>query len=130
MILSSFPNSSYRCHKGCAEKAPHSCGLPRELMNFFRQQLLNKTSPSASFDNIISSTEPYSARPGMRRGSTYDADTRESEEDFIIPELTKEPTKGVWGWGWLLTITRTGDLAALPFLSFPLSVSQIGRAHV
>ena len=87
--------SSYRCHKGCAVRAPHSCGLPPELMKFFRQQYLKKSSGS-SFD-APNPTEPYSTRPPITRGHTYDADTRETKEmkeEFIIPELSKEPTKG------------------------------------
>ena len=67
-------------------------------MNYFRQQLLVKTS-SSSFDNVSPSpSEPYSPRPPIQRGSTYDADTRENSSEFIIPELTKEPTKGVSPW--------------------------------
>ena len=62
-------------------------------MNFFRQQYLKK-GPSSSFDSP-SSSEPYARRPTITRGQTYDADTRETaEEEFIIPELSKEPAKG------------------------------------
>ena len=61
-------------------------------MKFFRQQYLKKGSGS-SFD-APNPTEPYSTRPPITRGHTYDADTREAKEEFIIPELSKEPTKG------------------------------------
>ena len=59
-------------------------------MNFFRQQYLRKGS---SIDGCPSSSEPYARRPTITRGQTYDADTREAEEVFVIPELSKEPTK-------------------------------------
>lgn len=62
-------------------------------MNFFRQQVLKKGS-AGSFDTPLSSSEPYATRPTITRGHTYDADTRETEDEFIIPELSKEPTKG------------------------------------
>jgi hypothetical protein len=61
-------------------------------MNFFRQQYLKKGS-GGSFD-APNPTEPYSVRPPITRGHTFDADTREMKEEFIIPELSKEPTKG------------------------------------
>lgn len=65
-------------------------------MNFFRQQFQKKGSSSThSFDGPPSSSEPYATRPSITRGHTYDADTRDpGEEEFIIPELSKEPTKG------------------------------------
>ena len=63
-------------------------------MNFFRQQYLKKGPTSCSFDSP-SSSEPYARRPTITRGQTYDGDTRESNEDeFIIPELSREPAKG------------------------------------
>lgn len=62
-------------------------------MKFFRQQILKKGS-SSSFD-APSSSEPFARRPTITRGQTYDPDTRETAEDeFIIPELSKEPAKG------------------------------------
>ena len=62
-------------------------------MNFFRQQYLKKGSSSID-SNITSSSVPYATRPTISRGQTYDADTRDQvEEEFIIPELSKEPTK-------------------------------------
>lgn len=70
-------------------------------MNFFRQQFHKKGSSSTrSFDtpscfDTPSSSEPYATRPAITRGHTYDADTRDpAEEEFIIPELSKEPIKG------------------------------------
>lgn len=66
-------------------------------MNFFRQQFHKKGSSSnRSFDTpTCSSSEPYATRPTITRGHTYDADTRDpAEEEFIIRELSKEPTKG------------------------------------
>lgn len=64
-------------------------------MNFFRQQFHKKGSSSNRSFDTPSSSEPYATRPTITRGHTYDADTRDpAEEEFIIRELSKEPTKG------------------------------------
>lgn len=102
-ILTSYYLSflaSYRCHKGCASKAPHSCGLPPELVKYFRQQYLKKgcsnsfDCPTTTTTTSTSSSEPYARRPTISRGQTYDPDTRENSDGFEIQELSKEPTKG------------------------------------
>ena len=70
-------------------------------MDFFRQQVQLTSSP-ASMDSYISSSDHYAQRPHLEKSSTYDADTREvlqdstgAQDQFVIQELTREPTKGM-----------------------------------
>lgn len=108
----------YKCHKGCATKAPPTCGLPQELMNYFRKQVAMTSSMERLADQRVDSTsterladqrvdwvqspsERSTPRPTIERSNTYDLDTREPE--FLIQNLASEPTNCEWtrtsGWG-------------------------------
>ena len=84
----------YRVHKGCAEKAPHNCGLPRELIDYFRKQVVLTSALSPSNENFVSSSEGHSARPPLQKVSTVsEPDSGKENDQFIIQELSKEPSK-------------------------------------
>ena len=78
----------YKCHKACSKNAPHSCGLPDGLMDFFRKQVMLTSSPAPSMD--MSPTETYPSRP-ILTGGNLDIDSPDSP-GFMIHELSKEPS--------------------------------------
>ena len=94
LLISVFSRSilRYRCHKTCAEKAPHNCGLPRELIDYFRKQVVLTSTPSRSSENYVSTTEAHSTRPRLEKVSTVSEPDSGKEMEFPIQELTKEPT--------------------------------------
>ena len=84
----------YKCHKNCAAQAPPSCGLPKELMNFFRKHINLASSTERLAEQRVdpqvqSPMEWTPSRPPMERSSTFDLDTR---DQFYIPDLASEPT--------------------------------------
>lgn len=98
----------YKCHRGCAAKAPPSCGLPQELMNYFRKHMAITSSMERLADQRVDSTaqspsERSTPRPPMERSNTYDLDTRNSmdtrDPEFLIQDLASEPTNCEWGEG-------------------------------
>lgn len=85
----------YKCHKTCAAKAPASCGLPQELMNYFRKHISMTSSLERLADQRVESavqspSERSTPRPPMERSNTYDLDTR--DPGFLIQDLASEPT--------------------------------------
>ncbi|KAL5477154.1 hypothetical protein EMCRGX_G023906 [Ephydatia muelleri] len=62
----------YTCHKSCATKVPPACGLPQGLMDFFRQQLRQKTSSSGQcVDTTASRHAPAQQSPDLKREGPY-----------------------------------------------------------
>lgn len=96
--LPSFLIFRYKCHKSCAAKAPPSCGLPQELMNYFRKHLAMTSSMERLADQRVepaaqSPSERSTPRPPIERSNTYDLDTRDSRDpEFLIQDLASEPT--------------------------------------
>ena len=84
----------FRVHKACAEKAPHNCGLPRELIEYFRRQVVLTSALSPSNENFVSPSEGHSARPPLQKVSTVsEPDSGKENDQFVIHELSKEPSK-------------------------------------
>lgn len=63
-------------------------------MDYFRKQIINaQSSPSPSTENFVSSSEGYTARPRLEKTATVSDYTDSKDPDFIIQDLTREPTK-------------------------------------
>lgn len=80
-------------HKACAEKAPHNCGLPRELIDYFRKQVVLTSALSPSNENFVSPSEGHSVRPPLQKVSTVSEPDGGRDNEFVIHELSKEPSK-------------------------------------
>ena len=112
----------YRVHKACAERAPHNCGLPRELIDYFRKQVVLTSALSPSNENFVSPSEGHSARPPLQKVSTVsEPDSGKENDHFVIHELSKEPSKSEF----VLVNYRGKETKSLFSLSLSLSLSSI-----